>query len=197
MFEGDELVGLLGEQQTSVRAIVRSTVRLRSEGTLEEGEHRLSARFEVPSDAPAWYLGVRCTVRYQVRIHVSIPWWPDLRETYELLVEPHPSVRPKPHPADAKSLTPNGDPFVELSIAENVVRAGRRGDGRVRGGANVPRDACEGVEISLVAIEEARGDHFTFRSEQLRHNVPIVFSVPRGGARCRSASASRRTPYPR
>lgn len=181
-FEGDELVTLNpdGVLRSHAQTIVRDAKRLRDEGILAEGEHRFEARFTVPADAPASYLGALATIRYQVRVHVSIPWWPDLRETYELLVEPHPTPRPQPAPATDTSDGANGQPFIELSVADTCFAPNDEVSGAFATG-NVGRDAGDGVEISLVAVEQVQSGQLVFRSEQMRHNLPNVFRAPRGG----------------
>jgi hypothetical protein len=179
---GDEsvTVGADGSLPRRSRVLVRTAMRLREKGTLPEGEHRFTARFTVPLDAPASYMGVLATIRYEVRVHVSIPWWPDLRETYEILVEPHPDVRPRPNPVSATSSGAQGEPFIELSVADTAFAVNDEVAGAFAAG-NLSREAGEGVEISLVAIEHAHDGARSLRAEQLRHNVPNVFRVPRGG----------------
>jgi hypothetical protein len=181
-FAGEESVVVQrnNEIRRHGRRIVEAASRLREQGTLTEGEHRFTARFKVPLDAPASCLGALVTIRYEVRVHVAIPWWPDLRETYELLVEPHPEVRPKPAPARASSAGGQGVPFLELSVADTTFAVGDEVSGGFSVG-NLAREAGEGVEISLVGIEHLRVDGRSYRAEQLRHNVPNVFGVPRAG----------------
>lgn len=161
------------------RQIVSETSRLHDKGTLTEGEHRFSASFRLPIDASPSYVGVLATVRYEVRVHVSIPWWPDLRETYEVLVERHPEVRPKPNPTRVHSEGGQGLPFMEMSVADTSFAPGDEISGAFSAG-NVARGALDGVEISLVAVERVQAKGRIFRAEQLRHNVPNLFKVPRG-----------------
>lgn len=181
-FEGEEAVNVNidGAPQRRATPIVRTPMRLRDAGVLTEGEHRFTARFTVPLDAPASYLGALAAIRYELRVHVAIPWWPDLRETYELLVEPHPDVRPKPSPASATSAGGHGVPFIDLSIADTAFAVGDEVSGAFSCG-NVAREAGEGVEISIVAVEHVTVEGRKYRAEQFRHNVPNVFRVPRGG----------------
>lgn len=181
-FEGDELATLNPDSvlRSHVKTIVHDAARLRDEGVLAEGEHRFEARFTVPADAPPSYLGALTTIRYQVRVHVSIPWWPDLRETYELLVEHHPTPRPPPAPAAAVSDASNGQPFIELSLADTRFAPNDEVSGAFATG-NVGRDAGDGVEISLVALERVQSGQAVFTAEQMRHNLPNLFRAPRGG----------------
>lgn len=177
---GTETVSLAsdGEQMANERPIVHRVIRLREKGTLDEGKHRFEARVKVPVDAPGSYVGIRVTIRYEVRIHVAIPWWPDLREAFDLLVEPRPTSRPKPAPA-TKSSPQQADPFVELSLSDTAFAAGDEIAGAFAVGNAPSRDGL-GVEISLVSIETARGP-IRARAEQFRHMVPTVFRAPRTG----------------
>ncbi len=182
-FDGEESVTVHvdGTLQRRATPIVRAVSRLQEKGTLTAGEHRFTARFTVPLDAPATYLGAIASIRYELRVHVAIPWWPDLRETYELLVEPHPEVRPKVSPASATSPGGQGVPFIELSVADTAFAKSDEISGAFSAG-NVAREAGEGVEISLVGIEHVRSEGRVYRGELLRHNVPNLFRVPRGGS---------------
>ncbi|MEZ4306673.1 MAG: hypothetical protein R3F14_01300 [Polyangiaceae bacterium] len=181
-FSGDSISNFIHESIVEHRrgSILKVTTRLREEGILTEGEHRFSASFQLPPDAPPSYLGVYTAIRYEVRVHISIPWWPDLRETYEILVVPHSAVRPPPDAVTSSSFKTAGSPFIEVSLADTHYAAGDEIAGAFAAG-NVPREAAEGVEIALVATEHLRISERTFRAEQVRHNHPNVFRVPSVG----------------
>lgn len=159
--------------------IVMATQRLRDACTLEEGELTFDVRFSLPRDAPPTYSGTAVQVRYELRAHISIPWWPDLRETWELLVEHRGTQRPAPAPAAVKSV---GDgPFVEISATDTHYAPGDEINGAFAAG-NVPKANVDGIEVSLVALERIeQGDGRTFNVEQSRHNIPNVFHLPPGG----------------
>jgi hypothetical protein len=180
-FTGEESAG--GEAGNpslrEVRPIVHSNQRLREKGTLAAGTHRFRARFVVPAEAPASYMGVRVNIQYGVRLHVSIPWWPDLTETYELIVEPHGSARPKPQAATTTSARGN-EAFIELSLTDtelapndDVTCAFAVGNTQGRSGL--------GVEVALVATEHARSTSITQLAEQFRFVVPTVFDASKNG----------------
>lgn len=179
-FSGSENVTSRADMSLRPKPVVHTTVRLRDEGVLTQGEHRFIARFTVPLDAPPSYLGVLASIRYEVRIHVSIPWWPDLRETYELLVETRPGVRPKPSPASTTSSGGHGEPFLELSVSDTAFGVGDEVSGAFAAG-NLARQAGEDIVISLVAMERSHDGARSQRAEQFRYNAPNVFRVPRGG----------------
>ncbi|MBK8252758.1 MAG: hypothetical protein IPK82_08835 [Polyangiaceae bacterium] len=161
------------------KRIVQATQRLREACTLEEGELTFEVRFSLPRDAPATYAGTAIQVRYELRAHISIPWWPDLRETWELLVENRGAQRPAPAPSAVKSV---GDgPFVEISVTDTNFAPGDEINGAFAAG-NVPKANVDGIEVSLVALERIeQGDGRTFQVEQNRHNIPNVFHLPPGG----------------
>lgn len=178
---GEEILSLQadGQNRGASRPIVHEVARLAEKGTLAEGKHRYEARFEIPRDAPASYLGVRMTIRYEVHIHVSIPWWPDLRETYELLVEPHPIARPPVKP-ETRVSGKGSAPFIELTLADSQFAAGDEISGAFAVG-NVLRGGGDGVELSLAAIERAEDGGTVRRAEQFRYIVPTVFRTPKNG----------------
>jgi len=181
VFEGVEIASghIDGNQHRRTRRVVHREWRLREKGTLTAGPHQHRVQLTVPSDAPASYLGVRIEVRYEVRLHVSIPWWPDLQETYELLVEPHPARRPPPKPQTATSVR-TANAFIELSLTDTAFAPGDEITGAFAVG-NAIKVAELGVEISLVAIEHARTDSEVRRAEQFRYMLPGVLQPLRGG----------------
>lgn len=178
---GEEIFSVLaeGEQRSGVRTLVAEKIRLLDAGTLEPGKLRKTAVVKVPPDAPGSYMGVRITIRYELQIHVSIPWWPDLRETFELTVEPRPAPRPKPEPR-SMTLRRDGRPSIELSVASDAFAPGEEIAGAFAV-ADLPRRADLGVELSLVAIESVKHETGTLRAELFRHMVPSVFRAPANG----------------
>lgn len=181
VFTGEEELSLEvdGRHERTVRPFTRAEHRLRDAGTLTEGTHRFAVKLEIPEDAPPSYVGVRATIRYELNLHVSIPWWPDLRETFELLVEPRPSPRPRPTPA--RQTSPQGkEPFVELSLVDVAFAPNDEVVGAFAIG-NVPRRDDFGVEISLVATEHADVNGVVYRAEQFRFIVPTIFQTPAEG----------------
>lgn len=161
------------------RAVVQVGVRLREKGTLAAGKHPLQARFEVPLDAPPSYLGVCIAIRYEAHLHVAIPWWPDLHETYEILVEPRPAQRPAVQPQTATSKHDTGAPFLELSLSDTAFAVGDEITGAFAVG-NAGADGLH-VEISLLAIERAHTAAHNSRAEQFRFIVPTLLSPSRSG----------------
>jgi hypothetical protein len=66
--------------------------------TLTKGEHRLRTRFDIPRDAMASFQGERASVAYGLEVHVSIPWWPDVRNHYLVPVGWRGYDPPEPRP---------------------------------------------------------------------------------------------------
>ncbi len=180
-FLGEETLVVLEEGAVAhdEKEIVRAHHRLREQGTLAEGVHRFTIKISIPADAPPSYMGVRVTIRYELRLHVSIPWWADLRETFEVLVEQHPPQRPKIQPAHESSARGN-DPFIELALADTCFAPNDEVNGAFAIG-NAPRRGDLGVEISLVAVEHANHDGAVRRAEQHRHMATTVFATPSDG----------------
>ena len=178
VFLGEEVVSLSadGEQVVERRTIVERRERLHDKGTLVPGALKHAVNVKIPKDAPASYMGVRVTIHYHVRIHVSIPWWPDLDESTEILIEHPPTPRKKPLPATRSRRDRSA--VIELSLADTAFSIGDEISGAFAV-ADLPRGA--GVELSLVGVEAATLKGQTRRSERTRYMVPTVFRAPKGG----------------
>lgn len=167
------------ELRVSRRPIAAELFRLREQGVLSEGEHRFSIKLSIPPDAPPSYVGINALIRYELHLHVSIPWWPDLRETFELLVEPHPPARPKIQPARQTSARGNA-PFIDLALSDTSFAPNDEVHGAFAIG-NAPRGGDLGVEVSLVSIEQSTVEGSTSRAVSSRHMAPTVFPVLHDG----------------
>ncbi|MFO0586865.1 MAG: arrestin family protein [Polyangiaceae bacterium] len=168
-----------GARVQSRRTIVERKERLVEATTLVPGtlQHRVTVR--LPSDAPPSYMGVRDTISYHVSIHVSIPWWPDLHESAELLVSPPPGPREKPVPATKTGRRADGA-VIDLSVSDTAFAPGDEIAGAFAVG-DLPRRDALGVELSLIAVEEVAFEHATLRAERTRYLVPTVLRAPRMG----------------
>jgi hypothetical protein len=173
---------------------LHARAELLGQGHLEEGTRELRASFDLPADSPPSYRGTILELRYRLLLDVSIPWWPDLHEAYDLPVLPRPASRPRRAPAASTSLRQN-EPFVELSL-DDVAFA----PGDVIGGSfafgNLDRAQVRGVDLALVAFEQARAAYASGAPrEALRYSarlpaetitggreVPIRFRVPHAAA---------------
>lgn len=121
---------------------------------LGRGTHRLKSRFELPASAPPSYGSPAAGIRYDLHLHVSIPWWPDLHGVYAMQVQ-HPDAPPQaPAPAlFATARSEHGDAiYVEASIASSVVRVGQPLVGQVAV-SNLKGRKLRGLDLAFVQRE--------------------------------------------
>lgn len=124
------------EWSASVDQWVMPTLAARVAGarTFPKGTTQLACRVALPPDVPrstaAQSHGTR--VEYEVEVHLSIPWWPDARERFELSVRPATGARLAGRARVAVSRMQGpaaGVPYAELSVASDVVEVGGVLDG--------------------------------------------------------------------
>ncbi len=127
--------------------------------TLEEGQHRVAAEFELPRSCPPTYKSDVTTISYDLAVRVAIPWWPDRSERYLVNVIAPPSrATGEPGSFCSDGAGPQGKAlYLEASLDSAVIDH----DGAVRGAvsvANVEHHRIRRLEIALVVIERP-GDH--------------------------------------
>jgi hypothetical protein len=101
--------------------------RVREAGVLPAGKSRYAARFQLPPGCapshdldPAW-------ARFEVFVHVSIPWWIDGRYRFHVPVRVPPPARVERTPYAVRSTattSPAGKPRLELSLASTRLIVG-------------------------------------------------------------------------
>jgi hypothetical protein len=101
--------------------------RVREAGVLPAGKSRYAARFQLPAGCapshdldPAW-------ARFEVFVHVSIPWWIDGRYRFHVPVRvpPPPRVERTPFAVRSTAATqPVGKPRLELALASTRLIVG-------------------------------------------------------------------------
>lgn len=133
------------------RAILHETVKVAEEGELGAEVYRYHASFEVPADLPPTYLGTAFEHRAWVEIHVSIPWWPDVLERYDVAILPAPIARPAPTPFTGSSARRDGA-FVEVSLRAQSFAPGDTIVGVLAFG-NLGTSTVKDLEPSLVGVE--------------------------------------------
>lgn len=133
------------------RTIHDETVHVAEKGELGAEVYRYHASFEVPPDLPPSYMGTSFEQRAWVEIHVSIPWWPDVLERYDVAILPVPVERPEPAPFTGSSARGDG-PFVEVSLDAQSFAPGDTIVGALAFG-NVGGSYVSDIETSLVAVE--------------------------------------------
>jgi hypothetical protein len=126
-----------------------------SPGTLTVGTHPLSASFELPADdLPPTYSSDHTTIAYEVRAHVSIPWWPDKR-TFRPVEVLAPELR-VPKEQALRASTHEEPRGAELFMEMTLERA-RYSPGDVVSGAlslwNGAHHRLKAIELCVVAVE--------------------------------------------
>lgn len=189
LFEQLDLAAGHGKGRTYTQ-VVPFRRRWRSEsGTLAPGEFRYPVTFDVPADARPSYRGEDASAKWLLKVHVSIPWWPDRVATYEVpvVLPPTQDLAPRPLAVATSREGPTGtDPFLELAIDTSHVALGDTLTGtvslanfrgkRVTGISGVFTE-YEDVDIPTKHIATARQFGFRIFDGQPRENEPIPFKV--------------------
>lgn len=162
--------------------------KVADKGELAADTYNYRTVFAVPPNAPPSYLGTLIEHRYWIKVHVAIPWWLDVEESYEATVVLAPQDRPPARPYAGTSLRGN-EPFVEVSLASQRYAPGDVIEGGVAFG-NIAGRAVRGLELSLVGYELCRrlrsrtieAHRFTaFKAVDAQsegREVPFRFAVP-------------------
>jgi hypothetical protein len=133
------------------REVLHETVNVAEAGEIGAEVYRYQASFEVPADLPPSYLGTLFERRAWVEIHVSIPWWPDVRERYDVAILAAPIARPRAEPFTGSSLRGEGA-FVEVSLRAQSFAPGEAIEGALAFG-NLGGGAQD-IELSLLGVEQ-------------------------------------------
>ncbi|HEX8795281.1 MAG TPA: hypothetical protein VF765_30240 [Polyangiaceae bacterium] len=158
---------------------------------LGKGEHRFASRFDVPVELPPTYRGAVAWVEYTLDVHVSIPWWPDRRQSFALPVGASPrDPAPTPQVLVSSLEGPRGSaPFFEIALESSTVEIA----GVLAGAVSVSntRDATiRGVDVVLVARESSMKSSFVHEVPRWRwrihdghpeegRSLPFRIAVPR------------------
>ena len=155
------------------REILHETVNGAEEGEIGAEVYRYRASFAITPDLPPTYVGTMIEQRAWVEIHVSIPWWPDVRERYDVTIFPSPIERSAPTPWTGSSLRGN-EPFVEISLPAQSFAPGETIEGVIAFGNLGGRDVQDLVP-ALVSFERF-DDADAPTVEILRHNAFLAVS---------------------
>lgn len=160
----------------------RLTLRARlSSRALLAGEQHFVTNFTIPHDCPPSYAGARSSMQYIVSVLVDVPWWPDARASFRLLVLPPPSS-PNAKPA-LMSSNPRGptadEPHAEVALADTFLVVG----GVVEGAValfNVGFHHYTAITVALVA-EELRSLRTSESTELGCYELQLPLSRPSEG----------------
>ncbi len=154
-------------RMTRSRQICGLRYRLREATRLPEGAIRMPLLLDLPATAPPSYTSSSVTVSYRVKLRVSIPWWPDARAEFMLVVG-----LPRDHKVpDAKPMLVANNtqgpqerkPYVEASLAGDVIVPGKPILGSVSLG-NVASNRYHGLRIRVVGVDQLRFPGYTVKT---------------------------------
>ena len=167
--EGREAVrfGRYGSEEKFLSLAVRHGDR-----TLAPGEHRLAARFDLPPGASPSYWGAAAFIDYTLAVHVSIPWWPDRRQSFSIPVAaPAVPFTPTPQTVLSTREGPQGTtPFIEASFDSTTLEVGGKLTGAISV-VNTGHSTIRGVDLLLVATESPRRGFGSVESQRLRWRI--------------------------
>lgn len=175
------------DARSAVVDFLRRGITLAPDGQIGPGSSTYQASFILPANAPPTYLGALVEHRYSVKVHVEIPWWFDVEESYEIVVQPSPTPRPSLRPYVGTS-TKGSDPFIEVSLANQEYAPGDVIEGGIAFG-NLRGRAPRGLDLSLVGYEKVARDDIDLRPQPLpqprdaRADVPAHPDAPGKGPR--------------
>jgi len=128
-------------------------------GKLAAGEHRQRFQIALPEGAPPSYQGIYASVQYQVRVHVSIPYWPDRHAIFSLPVESAPRMPDSAGRTALVATHPQGpvakQPYIEVGLDATELVRGEvlRGDVSF---ANASAKRIRRVTVSIIGTEHIR-----------------------------------------
>lgn len=161
------------ELQTLARHVARP---LLDPTELPAGEHELAVAFALPAHVPGSYTGRHLSVRWSMRVHVDIPWWPDARATFLVFVQSHSAQERAAPMAQVFATSTSGPvgrrPYAEASLGSTLVEPGGVVRGRVAL-SNTAYNQYRALRLSLVAIETA-----TSIAVRTMHDVVRRWTVP-------------------
>ncbi|HJL16786.1 MAG TPA: hypothetical protein RMH99_14075 [Sandaracinaceae bacterium LLY-WYZ-13_1] len=166
-----------GEHSTTRRwTPIHLAARLCGAKTLPAGETALQVRIPLPPDAPPSYAGNAARIDYALRVHASVPWWPDRRAGFEIHVAPNERPSPATEPRIYSS-DPNGprgrEAHVELSLSSTWTRVGDVVSGAFAL-SNVEHNRYSEVKVGLVGTEVLYdGGRVRTTREYMRYQVRL------------------------
>lgn len=158
------------------RTLCRLKARLCEERELPAGMTDLPVSIPLPADLPPSFKGERAFISYTLTVHASVPWWPDRRASFEILVVPPPQPSP-PNEPRRYSTDPDGpvgtEPHVEMSLSTDWTRAGDRVTGALAL-QNTEHNRYSEISVALVGtLQYFRGASSYATREYLRYQIRL------------------------
>jgi len=156
-FRGTEM-RIFSNQPNSHLSLVRLSARVSGPRHLRPGRTEVPIKVPLPEEIPPSYEGRGVRTRYELAVHVAIPWWPDRHERFVVKV-----VRPSPPPAEPPTVLPGRfatsrrgplgvEPYMEGSLANTNLEPGAVLSGAVAL-SNTTENRYRTLTVSLVAKE--------------------------------------------
>lgn len=137
------------------QSLLRLGASLSDERTLPKGRTKLSVRIPLPPNAPPSYRGSAAKIEYSLAVHVSIPWWPDRRASFEIHVAPSevasPATKPQIYSSDPQGPRAR-EAHVEVSLASDWTRVGDIVNGALALN-NVAHNRYSEIQVGLRGVE--------------------------------------------
>ncbi|MEM9863213.1 MAG: hypothetical protein AAF938_16580 [Myxococcota bacterium] len=121
---------------------------LEGKGVLEAGTNELDFVLKVPKGAPASFTLGDTSLKYELRVHVDIPWWPDVHPCFDLRVRAPSQFAVAPRPRRFRSARAPGRDYAELALDGTYILLGQELSGTL---AVFAKRASVTVDLLLVA----------------------------------------------
>ena len=156
------------------QTVVSLGATLVGETTLPRGVDTHEVRMPLPADAPPSYRGAAGRITYELRVEVSIPWWPDRNVAFDIHV-----VAPARDPLTTQTQIfssrpegpPAGAPHAELSLGSQWTRVGHVVEGAIAL-SNVAEVRYSEIKLGLRGVETL-WDRGAARYEREAHRYVI------------------------
>ncbi|HHH11713.1 MAG TPA: hypothetical protein ENK23_06540, partial [Sorangium sp.] len=160
---------------------------LHDKGQLPAGRTRLRARFQLPPSLAPSFESELAGTRYELKLHVAIPWWPDATRRYVLPITARPRTTTLA-PARVHTSHVGGpvshEAHVEFSLQRSQLTPGETLTGELAL-YNVAHNRYRQARLSLVGMVELRSPQGAHRgvSPAFRYSIDIAINdVPDGAA---------------
>lgn len=157
--------------------------------TLGTGTHTRSAVFRIPEKAPPTVHAAGVLPRhdlatdYEVAVEVEIPWWPDLRKVFVLVVDPPtPSAAPVPSRRSAEVFLWAGEaPTFDVWLDSAALRRGETLSGHLLF-PRFPEGEKVDVQVTFVASGRGHGLGISSPHDFVRYESRALVKAPSSGS---------------